>query len=151
MFCASVEYVSHHCVSHSADKATTTKVIPAAGTVERYAVIGALSYISSEVHGNFAHLFNPSLDPIVQTYARGNLDRKLKYVNDVLVGEKTFVVGDSFTVADSYLYIALSWAGYVNVDLSPFPNVVRYYDGIKAMESVQAAHERMATSPSTTL
>lgn len=121
-----------------------------AGTTARYELIGALSYISSEFHGTVGGLFYPGSDE-VKAHIREKLAKKLAYVENTFVGKKSFVVGDSFTVADAYLYICLSWFGYVQVDLTPFPNTKAYFERIGALENVKAAHARIAEKPSTTL
>ena len=54
---------------------------------------------------------------------------KLKYLNEVLLKDKKFVIGDSFTVADAYLYIVLSWEPYAKFDTAPFPVVQAYFEG----------------------
>ena len=104
------------------------KVAPANGTVDRALLQNALSYISSEVHATVGHLFNPTLSAEIRDYVAGKYATKLKYCNDVLLGSKTFLVGNSFTVADSLLNFILSWCPYVGVDLSPYPNLVAYVE-----------------------
>ena len=126
------------------------KIAPVNGTVARSVLQNVLSYVSTEVHPNIGGLFNPSATEDVKTYIRGNAAKKLTYLNDTLIGTKQFVVGDSFTVADSYLYIVLSWTAYVGIDLTPYPNVKKYFEFIGSQENVKAAHARMATSPATT-
>jgi len=74
----------------------------------------------------------------------------LKYLNDTYLVNKKFLVGDSFSIADAYLYIVLSWSGYVKVDLSPFPVVVEYFNYIGNLSNVVEAKARIATSPTTT-
>ena len=110
-----------------------------------------LSYVSTEVHPSIGGLFNPTLTEDVKTFIKGNAARKLAYLESTIIADKRFVVGDSFSVADSYLYIVLSWAGYVGIDLSPFPQVKAYFERIGALENVKAAHARIATSPATTI
>ena len=111
----------------------------------------ALSYISSELHASVGPLFNPALAPELAEHYRNKAATKLQYINDKLVGSKKFLIGDHFTVADAYLYVVLSWMGYLKIDLTPFPNVVAYFEHIHGMEAVKAAHERMATGPATTV
>ena len=67
-----------------------------------------------------------------------------------MVKDKKFLVGDAFTIADAYLYIVLSWAGYVGVDTAAFPAVKAYFDGIAALDFVKAAHAKMAEKPAST-
>ena len=127
------------------------KVAPAHGTPERYQLQNALSYISSELHASVGALFNPTLSQEVAEHYRHKAATKLQYINDKLVGTKKFVVGDHFTVADAYLYVVLSWMDYLKIDLAHYPHVKAYFEHIHGMEAVQAAHARMATSPSTTI
>lgn len=116
----------------------------------RYLEQAALSFISSEVHAPMGPLFY-DVAPEVRSYAVERLNKKFEYVDKSFIGEKSFLVGDSFTVADAYLYIVFSWTPYLKLDLSPYPNVQRYFNGIGSMEEVKAAHERMAGNPSTTI
>jgi glutathione S-transferase len=118
----------------------------AAGTKERYELIGALSYISSEVHGTMGGLFYPASED-AHDYIRGKLAEKLDYVEAHFIGEKQFVVGHSFTVADAYLYIVLSWMGYAKVDLTAYPRTKAYSERIGQLEIVKKAH---ALNPSLT-
>jgi glutathione S-transferase len=82
-----------------------------------------LSRISSELHTATGPLWNPTSAPAAVAIARSRLDAKLNHLNEVLIGDKKFVVGDYFIVADAYLYIVLSWSGYLQIDLTPFPKV----------------------------
>ena len=63
---------------------------------------------------------------------------------------KKFLVGDSFTVADSYTYIVLSWSGYVGIGIDAYPAVKAYYEGIRELDFVKAAHAKMAEKPTHT-
>jgi glutathione S-transferase len=139
-------------LQYIADLATgPVKVAPAVGTYERYVLQGVLSWISSELHAATGPLWNPANAPDAIAFARSRLDAKLKHLNDVLIGDKKFLVGDYFTVADSYLYIVLSWTGYLQIDLTPFPKVQAYVEGIKNLEAVKAAFARIETNPATTI
>lgn len=127
------------------------KVAPAYGTSERYVLQSVLSYLSSEVHPAMGVLFNTSLAPEVSTFCRERLAKKLEYVESALVGDKKYLVGDSLTVVDIYLYIVLTWHAFVNVDLTPYPKIKAYFDAIGADEHVAAAHARLVSNPSSTL
>ena len=111
----------------------------------------ALSYISSELHASVGPLFYPGLSNEVAEHYRKKAALKLMYVNNSLIGNKRFVVGEHFTVADSYLYVVLSWMDYLKIDLAPFPHARAYFERIHGMEAIQAAHARMATGPTTTV
>ena len=104
------------------------KVAPENGTVDRSLLQNALAYISSEMHASVGHLFNKELSPEIREYCAGKYATKLQYCNDHLLGTKTVLVGEDFTVADSLLNVILSWCPYVGVDLSPYPNLVAYVE-----------------------
>ena len=55
------------------------------------------------------NLFNPTIGPEVKAFILDKLSKKLAYLNDTLLKGKKFVVGDKWTIADSYLYICLTW------------------------------------------
>lgn len=137
------------CLQWIADQLPGT-IAPLAGTSAHYELLGALSYISSEYHATIGGLFAPGSKD-VHDHFREKLAKKLKYIESTLVGNKSFVVGKSFTIADAYLYICLTWAPYVKLDLSPYPNTKAYLERIGGLDNVKAAHARMATKPATTL
>ena len=124
---------------------------PENGTVARAVLQNVLSYVSTEVHPSIGGLFNPTLGDETKAFIRGNAAKKLTYLENTLIADKSFLVGNSFTIADSYLYIVLSWTNYVGIDLSPYPRVQAYAARIGALENVKAAHARIATSPATTI
>ncbi|KAJ3214473.1 hypothetical protein HDU81_001693, partial [Chytriomyces hyalinus] len=122
------------------------------GTAERYLLQSKLSWISSELHGTVGGLFNPTLSAEVQEHLIAKSYQKLQFLNDVeLADGRKYFVGNGFTVADSYLYIVLSWSPYIKLDLSKFPKVEAYFKGIGELSFVKEAHAAMAKASPTTL
>lgn len=118
------------------------------GTTERYLIQQALNYTASEVHANFGPLFGP-LSEEGKAAQIEKLGKKFEYIQKhVLKGD--FLVGDKFSIADSYLYIVLGWGRWVGVDLSPYPAVKAYWERIDKLPNVVAAHAKIATNPSRT-
>ena len=103
-------------VQFLADKAPASKLIPAAGTMERYRVLEWLNFISTELHKSFSPLFNPANTDARKQEARDYLARRFITVEQQLA-KTPFIAGDSFTVADAYLFTVLGWGKYVNVEL----------------------------------
>eukprot|EP00602_Paraphysomonas_sp_CaronLab_P006231 CAMPEP_0185024934 /NCGR_PEP_ID=MMETSP1103-20130426/8093_1 /TAXON_ID=36769 /ORGANISM="Paraphysomonas bandaiensis, Strain Caron Lab Isolate" /LENGTH=207 /DNA_ID=CAMNT_0027558031 /DNA_START=42 /DNA_END=665 /DNA_ORIENTATION=- len=135
-------------LQYIADLGDNNIIAPPVGTVERSLVQQALSYVGTEYHMTIGHLFNPNLDSTVRDYIHAAADRKLKYMNDHLIGNKSFLVGDKLSVADLYLYIALTWSSYINIDLSKFPVVLSYRERIGNLPEIQDAHAAIASNPS---
>ena len=48
-------------------------------------------------------------------------------------------MGSTFTVADAYLFVILSWTSHVGIDLSRWPVLTAYFERIKARPAVKAA------------
>jgi glutathione S-transferase len=126
-------------------------IAPAPGTPERSVLLNALSYVATEVHPAVGCFFMPNAAADVTAFFRTRVNQKLTYLNDKFIGDRQFIVGDSFTVVDSYLYIVLSWTQYVGIDLSEYPKVQAYFNGIAALENVKNAHARIAENPATVL
>ena len=130
-------------LQYIADLAPASKLAPPAGSNARYLLISKLSWISSELHASYGPLFRPLSDE-VKAFAVEKLKTKLDYLEkNELAHGKHFLLGDDFTVADSYLYIVLSWSGHIGIDLSAYPNTLKYFEYIKSLDFVQAAHAAM--------
>ena len=126
-------------VQYLVDQRPGSDLLPAAGTMDRYRELEWLNYLTSEVHQRFYPIFKFGGFPDdVKGELRGDLDRRLAYVSDRL-GERTWLLGDTFTVADGYLFTMLRWTGFLKVDLSRWPNLVAYRDRVAARPAVQAA------------
>lgn len=74
---------------------------------------------------------------------------KLKKLEEVMLKDgQPFLAGGTFSVADAYAYIVLSWVDYLKIGpLSDYAKANAYYERIKALDNVQAAHKRMETAP----
>jgi len=48
-------------------------------------------------------------------------------------------MGDTFTVADAYLFTVLRWSPRIEIDLAKWPNVKAYVDRVAARPRVQEA------------
>eukprot|EP01034_Spumella_vulgaris_P022556 gene22556-biopygen19647 len=124
------------------------KVGPTHGTSERVYLRSVLSYASSEVHQSIGNMFRPHHEEVLK-WLRTNALKKLEFLDKHMIDNKQFVVGDSFTVADSYLFVLLGWTARVNIDLTPYPNVKAYLERIGSLPVVVSALERMASNPTT--
>lgn len=111
---------------------------PAAGTMARYRLHEWLGYINSEVHKNFSPFFTPGTTDEQKAAAKTNLSRRLNFIENDL-GTRSFLLGDSFTVADAYLFTVLGWLRYVGMGLDQWPQLKAYHGRIAGRPAVQAA------------
>lgn len=127
-------------LSYIGDLNPGAKLAPPAGTFERYRLLEFLAYIGSEIHKNFGPLFNPSGSEDVKRFVRGNLSKRLAWL-DSRLGSKPFLMGSDFTVADAYLYVVLSWSDHVGIDLAQWPALKAHNERVAARPSVVAARK----------
>jgi glutathione S-transferase len=125
-------------VQYIADQAPASKLAPAAGTMERYRLMEWLNFITSELHKGFSPLFNPAMPEEAKALARAKLTDRMKWVDTQLEG-KSYLMGDTFTVADGYLFTAINWCQFVGLDPSPFKNLTAFMARVGARPAVQAA------------
>ena len=101
-------------VQYLADQKPGSHLIPANGFA-RYKVVEWLSFINSEIHKTFSPLFGPASDDVKKA-AMEKIAKRFDYVNGELAG-KHFLTGDTFTVADAYLFVMITWAHHMKIAL----------------------------------
>jgi len=125
-------------VQYIADLAPDAHLAPPNGTFARYHLQEWLNFISTEVHKQFGPLFSAATPPAVAERQRGQISRRFLYLQDVL-DDRAFLMGETFTVADAYLFVMLQWCGVHGIDLGLYPNLDDYESRIAARPAVQAA------------
>jgi glutathione S-transferase len=125
-------------VQYIADKAPQSKLVPAAGTPERYRVLEWLNFITSEIHKSFTPLFKPNTPDVYKPIVKENLAARFAYIDKHLAGRQ-YLTGDQFTVADAYLFTVLRWSSLQQIDLSRYPNIGAYMTRVGARPKVQEA------------
>jgi glutathione S-transferase len=120
-------------LQYIADLSPAAKLAPAAGTLERYRLQEWLSFINSELHKSFTPLFSSEATEDMKTYSRNYLAKRLSYLEGAL-GDKKYLLGDQFTVADAYLFTVLGWGSHVGVDIGP--KLKSYVDRVRARPHV---------------
>jgi glutathione S-transferase len=121
-----------------ADLAPERQLAPASGTFARYHLYEWLSFISSEIHKQFGPLFHPDTPAPTAERARAGLGRRFTYLGSVLV-DRAYLTGETFTVADAYLYAMLRWCERFDLDLTMWPDLDDYFHRISHRPTVQAA------------
>ena len=109
-------------VQYIADQAPDKHLAPPAGTMARYRLMEWLNFITSELHKGFSPLFNPAMPEEAKALARTKLSERLGWVDSQLEG-KDYLMGDTFTVADGYLFTVAGWGKHVGVDIGGLKNL----------------------------
>jgi glutathione S-transferase len=113
-------------------------LVPPSGTFARYHLQEWLSFVSGEVHKQFSPLFQPDLPPIMKERLRGKIGERFSYLSGVLQ-DRGFLMGETFTVADAYLFALLRWTERFELDRTDWPNLEDYYQRLNQRPSIQAA------------
>lgn len=125
-------------LQYVADQAPQLQLAPANGTFERYKLQEWLNFIATELHKGFSPLFTPGMPDEAKALAKTRLMDRLKWTDGELTG-KTFLMGDTFTVADAYLFVVQSWGKHVGVDTSGLAQLNAFAARVAARPAVQAA------------
>jgi glutathione S-transferase len=126
-------------LQYIADQAPERGLAPAWGTLARYRLIEWLNFLATEVHKAYWPIFHDGAD-VEKDGARERLARRFAWVEQKL-GEGPFLMGETFTVADAYLFTLLGWARAGGIDLAAWPALVAYRARVKERPSVTAAFE----------
>ncbi len=124
-------------MQYLADRAPSSGLAPANGTLERYRLQELLGYINSELHKTFGPLFNPNVSTEVREERVAYLNRRFAPIDKTLAGQP-FLTGSTFTAADAYLFVIANWAGHAKVDLSAFPNILAFQQRVSSRPAVLA-------------
>jgi glutathione S-transferase len=125
-------------LQYIADLAPDTKLAPPPGTLVRYRLQEWLNFISSELHKQFGPLFDARTPRDVAEHQRGKIGKRFLYLQDVL-SDRAFLLGESFTVADAYLFVMLQWCAPNGIELELYPVLDDYEGRIARRPAVQAA------------
>lgn len=124
-------------VQYLADLVPGHSLAAANGSWERTRLQELLNFITSEIHGGSAPLFNADLPELVKEIFRQKLFKRLGYLNNHLV-QKDYLL-NTFGLADAYLFTVLKWLPLFNIDINDWPQLAAFMKRIEARPSVQAA------------
>jgi glutathione S-transferase len=120
------------------DLVPEARLVPPSGTFARYYLQECLSFIATEIHKQFSPLFAPALPGAVAEQLRGKISSRFLYLQDKL-DDRAFLLGETFTAADAYLFVMLQWCHPHGIDLGLYPNLDDYESRIAQRSAVQAA------------
>jgi glutathione S-transferase len=125
-------------VQYLADLKPESALAPENGTLARYRLQEVLGYISSELHKTYSPLFAPNTPADVRQGREDYLRKRYALIEQTLASQP-FLLGDQFSAADAYLFTVTSWANFLKLDLSAFPNLLAFQKRVAARPAVKAA------------
>jgi glutathione S-transferase len=125
-------------VQYIADLVPATNLAPAHGTLARYRLQEWLGFINSELHKAMAPLFDAATHESTVASVKAKLAKRLAWAAEQ-IGEKRFVLGDPFSVADGYLFTVLGWLRFVGMDIADWPVLAGHQERVGHRPAVRAA------------
>lgn len=117
-------------------------LLPTAGSLARYRVMEWLSYVGSDVHKTIGPLFHPQMPESAKDIHRQNLRRRLTYIEEQLA-HQPYLAGETFTVADVYLFVMIGWEPYFKFDVAPYPHLARFHARVASRPSFAQVIQRI--------
>ncbi len=122
-----------------ADQRPERDLAPRPGSLARYRLQEWLNFIATEIHKPYWPLFHGAPEA-ERDEARQRLARRFDWTQGKL-GERPFLMGEGFTVADCYLLTVLNWTRAAGIDLARWPKLAEYRTRLGSRPSVRAAKE----------
>jgi glutathione S-transferase len=133
-------------VQYLADMNPAANLIPSAGTVARAHLQAQLNFLSSELHKAFTPLFVAD-DAAVRTKAAADVATRFDDLERELGDGRAFLLGDSFSVADAYLFVITRWTVPTGIDLGHWPRLSALAGRIGIRPAVISALEAEGLGP----
>ena len=125
-------------VQYLADRKPEAKLVPPAGTLERYRLQEMLGYINSEIHKTYSPLFRPTTHAETRKEREEYLRKRYGLIEKQLA-KGPYLFGEQFTVADAYLFTVTNWSNFLKLDFSEFPHLLAFQGRVAARPGVKAA------------
>lgn len=126
-------------LQYLADLDPGASLAPPSG-LERVRLQETLSFISSELHKAFWPFFRgePLSDDEAKA-ASANLARRVGDVEHSLSDDRPYVLGQTMSVADAYLFVVLNWTSFIGFSLDSWPRVAAFLGHMASRSSVRTA------------
>ena len=125
-------------LQYIAEQAPAAGLLPPSGSLERWRLLELLNYIATELHKGFGPLWAPSTSAEVREATIQALGKKFDFLEQQL-GDRTYLTGDTFTIADAYAFAVLSWTGHLKVPFDRWPKLQAWRGRVSERPAVQAA------------
>ncbi len=127
-------------LQYVADTRPEAGLAPVAGTIERTRLHKMLNFVASELHKAFGPFFAPSpLSEPERSAAEAGVARRMAFIDSTLGEHGPYLLGETYTVADSYAFVVANWANFVGIGLDRWPNVAAYVERIGRRPAVVKA------------
>ncbi len=125
-------------VQYIADQKPEAKLLPKAGTFDRYRAQEWLNFISTEIHKGFSPLFAKDIPEPSSKLVRDRLTRHFDFLAQHFT-KHHFLMGNQYTVADGYLFTVMNWSEHLKFDLTKWPSLLGFLERVKNRPATNTA------------
>jgi glutathione S-transferase len=127
-------------LQYIADKYPNANLAPKAGTFERSRLHEHLNFVASELHKAFGPFFaGTPLEGEARIKAEDSVVAKMNHFESVLADGRAYLGGDTFSVADAYLFVVSNWSTFVGVSLEKLPRMKEFVARVAGRSATQDA------------
>jgi glutathione S-transferase len=108
----------------------------------RYLVVDWISFVATEIHQRFMRYPQLNITGEQEQVTLNGVRERFGHAGKRLEG-RSFLVGDTLTVADIFLFVAARWLAFRNIDVKAWPALAAFMDRLNtrpAFEKVLALH-----------
>ncbi len=117
------------------DRAGSHDVLAQQGDYRRYRALEIVNFITTELHKRFSYLFRDDASDDTKQLIIDDLGKRLDYLDERL-GSGPFLMGDTLTLGDPYLFVIAGWTEKF-LGLDRWPNVAAFRQRMLQRSSVR--------------
>jgi glutathione S-transferase len=117
------------------DRAGSPDLLAPQGDFRRYRALEIVNFITTELHKRFSFLFRPDASDDTKQLMVDDLGKRLDYLDERL-GSGPFLMGDTLTLGDPYLFVIAGWTEKM-IGLDRWPNLAAFRERMLQRPSVR--------------
>lgn len=113
-------------------------LLPAGNGLAFLRHLETMNFLSTELHKTLGGLFNPRAGDAEKAAIKDLALQRFAMLDARLEGQ-SFLFGETFTVADAYLFTLAAWTDMVGMDISSLKHLAAFRARVSARDGVQKA------------
>lgn len=125
-------------LQYVADLDPQQRLIGAAGSARRLAVVEWLTFVSTELHKVFSPwLWHKETAESTRQAVKDKLATRFAEL-DALLGTQQYLAGE-YSVADAYAFTIVNWSNFLGLPFTKYPNLQAYMGRVSSRPAAQGA------------
>lgn len=122
-----------------ADRKPELNLMPPAGSFERVKLVELQTFIATEIHQKFIPVFRDYVPEDAKDKFREILIANFASLDERFADGRTYLTGETFTVADAYLFSVTPWTERTQMDIGHLKRLWAFQERVAARPAVQKA------------